>query len=81
MEILFEIFGWIGSFLIVLAYFCVSTKRWDSINPTFQWVNLLGALCLGVNVFYKKSWPAVSLEIIWAAIAVYALMKSKESAK
>ncbi len=67
--------GWIGTFLIVFAYFLVSFKRIGAVDPRYQWMNLIGSAAVGVNVFHQQAWPAVGLEIIWAVIAVLALIK------
>lgn len=74
MILLFEILGWTGMVMIVLAYFGVSTGRLKSDEPFFQWMNLLGSIAIGFNVFAKKAWPAVTLEVVWAGIAGYTLI-------
>ena len=73
MELLIEISGWLGTILIVWAYYLVSVRKLDILDQTYQVLNLVGAFFLGVTVFYKQAWPALALEIIWAAIALYAL--------
>ncbi|MCK9344864.1 MAG: hypothetical protein M0P64_01910 [Candidatus Pacebacteria bacterium] len=75
MEILIQTAGWVGSFLIVLAYFLISYKKIDAGSKAYQAMNLLGALGVGVNVFHQEAWPAVALQVVWGIIAVLALMK------
>jgi len=75
MQIAAEISGWVGMALIVAAYFLISFKRIEAANRGYQLMNLFGAIGLGVNVFYQQSWPALALEIIWGAIALFALFK------
>lgn len=75
MEVLIQTVGWVGSFLIVLAYFLVSYKKVDAGGKTYQAMNLFGALGVGVNVFHQQAWPAVALQVVWGIIAVLALMK------
>lgn len=75
MEVLTNSIGWIGTFLIVLAYFLVSTKRVSGTSKTYQLINLFGAIGVGANVVYQKAWPSVALQIIWAVIAIYSLIK------
>ena len=69
--------GWVGTFLIILAYILVSTKKLEGNSPTYQLINLFGALGVGVSVFYQKAWPALALEIVWAIIAIAILMKRR----
>lgn len=75
MDILTNILGWCGTVLIVLAYYLVSNKKVDSTGALYQWMNLLGAIGIGVNVFYRQAWPSVALEIVWGGIALVALVK------
>ena len=44
MEIFSQILGWIGTFLVVLAYFLVSTKKIEATSKTYQFLNLFGAI-------------------------------------
>ena len=77
MEITSQIIGWIGTFLIVLAYFLVSTKKVDGQSKSYQTLNLLGAIAVGVNVLHQHAWPALALQIIWGVIAIVSLLKTK----
>lgn len=79
MEIFSETIGWIGAFLVVLAFFLVSTKKIKATSKRYQLLNLFGAIGVGVNVFYQQSWPALVLQIIWALIAVYSLIKMSKN--
>jgi len=75
MQIAAQVLGWIGTVLIVVAYFLISFKKIEATDRGYQLMNLFGAVGLGVNVFYQQSWPALVLEIIWGAIAIFALIK------
>ena len=78
MAILINIIGWIGTFLIILAYFLVSNKKVDAGSQTYQTLNLVGAIGVGVNVFYQQAWPAFALQVLWGIIALMALLKTKD---
>ena len=78
MELLSQIIGWVGTFLIVLAYFLVSTKKVSGSSNSYQILNLLGAIAVGVNVFHQQAWPALTLQIIWGIIAIVSLVKTKK---
>lgn len=77
MEILIQIVGWIGTFLIVLAYLLTSNKKVDGSSKIYQTINLLGAIGVGINVFHQKAWPALALQIVWGIIAIVALTKKQ----
>lgn len=78
MEIFSQILGWVGTFLVVLAYFVlVYREEITEHSKSYQLLNLFGAILIGVSVFYKTAWPAFALQIIWALIAIYSLLKIK----
>jgi hypothetical protein len=67
--------GWLGTFLIVLAYFLITFKKIDSANKIYPLLNLFGVMGIGINVFFHKAWPAFVMELVWALIAILALIK------
>ena len=67
--------GWLGTILILVAYYMVSNKKLAADSRAYQILNLVGSIAVGVNVFYQQAWPAVALEVVWCLIAVFALMK------
>lgn len=79
MELFIQIVGWIGTILIVLAYFLVSNQYVNSKSKTYQLVNLFGAIGVGINVFYQEAWPALALQITWAIIALASLIRPKNT--
>ena len=72
-----QIIGWIGTFLVVLAYILISYKKVDGSNRYYQLLNLFGAIAIGINVFYQQAWPALVLQIVWGVIAIIYLVKNK----
>lgn len=76
---IFEIVGWIGTGLILVAYFQVSTKKLEPTSKVYQYLNLFGAVGVGVNSFVHHALPSVGINIVWMLIAIYALVRSKKS--
>ncbi len=76
MEIFSQIVGWVGTLLVVLAYFLVSNNKISAESKKYQLMNLFGAIGIGFNVFYQQAWPAFTLQIIWAIIAIFSIIKS-----
>ncbi len=68
--------GYVGAFLILLAYFMVSHKRWNSRSEVFQLTNAIGAFLLAVNALYMQAYPFLILNTVWLAVALHALFKS-----
>ncbi|MEW5805511.1 MAG: hypothetical protein AB1721_02195 [Patescibacteria group bacterium] len=77
MEILIEIIGWVGSGLIIFAYYLLQTDKIEETNKKYQLLNIFGALFVGLNAFSKNAWPIVFLQLIWILIALKALTKNK----
>lgn len=75
MEIFPHIVGWIGACLVVLAYFLVSYKNIQSDSKAYQWMNLIGAIGVGINASSQEAWPSFVIQIVWGAIAITALAK------
>jgi hypothetical protein len=81
ISLLTQILGWIGMFLILLAYFLVSFNKLKINDARYQIINLAGAAGLGAHVLYQKAWAGVTLEVIWALIAIFALLKTRNFLK
>ncbi len=79
MNSLPEILGWIGASLFVIAYFLISSKKVDSSNAYYHIINLVGAVLVGINVFYQEAWPVLALEVVWGTIALASLLKERKS--
>ena len=74
MEFLTSTAGWIGTGLVVIAYFLVSHNKVSSTGRTYQLLNLFGAIGVGANVLYTHAWPSFALQAIWACISITALI-------
>ncbi len=74
-----EIIGWIGSALVLLAYFLVSSKKISPVSNNYQLMNLFGALGIIINSTVHHALPTVGLNVIWLLIAIYGLVKALQS--
>ena len=69
--------GWIGMIFILVAYYLVSTKKVTGESRFYQLLNFFGAIGIIWNTFTQQAWPAMSLNIVWALIAVKTLLLVK----
>jgi len=69
------IIGWIGSFLILLAYFLNSLGYLDNGSFWYPFINLIGSSFLMFRVYIKKVWSLFVLNLVWFLIAIYSLYK------
>ena len=70
-----DLLGWLGAFLILLAYYLVSSKKVTGDSMSYQMINLLGAIALMINTYAKGAIPSAVLNIIWSAIAIRSLLR------
>jgi hypothetical protein len=74
-EIAVEVAGWSGAALILLAYILLSTRRLTGESPAYHWINLAGAIGFIINGWWHGAIPNAVMNVIWAAVAVYSLMR------
>lgn len=67
-----------GVFLILLAFFLLSTDRLKPDGKVYNILNIAGAVLLGISAYMLNSIPFVILEAIWALAGVYGLFMSKK---
>lgn len=79
MNILIEIIGWIGSFLIVGAFGLNSLNKIASTAISYQLANLFGGICFIIHTLHHHAYPSVFVNTVWVFIAVIAILKAKKS--
>jgi hypothetical protein len=75
MKKIVEIFGWYGMIAILGAYFLISFKILESTSLIFQFLNITGAIGIVAVSLYKKAYQPGVLNIIWAIIALLAILR------
>lgn len=70
-----EIFGWYGAVAIIAAYALVSTGILAGDSFWFQILNLTGSMGILAVSLAKRVFQSVILNIVWSAIAVFALIR------
>ncbi len=73
-KLLIELFGWYGALALVIAYGLVSFSVIAPIDLTYQVLNGTGALGIVLVSLYKKAYQPGVLNIIWASIALMAIL-------
>ena len=75
LDVFMEVAGWIGAILILLGYGLLSAGKLDAKSPTYQWLNVVGALGFIANSSWNGAWPSAALNVIWVGIGVVALAR------
>ena len=77
--ILFDSLGWIGAFLLLLAYALVSFKKLGADSLAYQGLNITASILLAVNTIYHQAYPSSFVNIAWTVIAFFAIVTIKRS--
>jgi hypothetical protein len=75
-EIAVETVGWIGSAMVVAAYFLNMSGKLNANTPVYKWLNIIGSLGLIVLTLYHHAIPSAVVNIIWTVIGIGALFRS-----
>lgn len=71
---IFTVLGWIGMILVLLAYALLSINKIEN-GKLYQLLNFLAATLMAIGLVPTKAWFSFVLQIIWAIIALVALIK------
>jgi hypothetical protein len=73
-SIIFDALGWIGAFLLLLAYAMVSFKKLAADSLAYQGLNVAASILLAVNTIYHGAFPSSFVNIVWTFIAIFAIL-------
>lgn len=73
----FDIVGWIGMILVLLAYVLLSTNKIKN-GILYQSMNLFAGTLMAIGLFPKNAWFSFTLQIIWAIVALVSIIKLKK---
>ena len=70
-----DILGWIGSIILVAAYWLNSKGRINAQTFLYQGMNIGASILLMVNTIYYGAYPSSAVNIIWIVIGAFYLSK------
>lgn len=73
---LFDLVGFIGVLLIVIAYLLLQLDKLPSSSPRYSMLNAAGALLIIVSLTFKFNLSAFIVEVFWFLISLFGLTKS-----
>jgi hypothetical protein len=72
----YDIAGFVGTALIVAAYFA-NQQRWlRSDDWRFPGLNCAGSALILISLYFEWNFPSVVIELFWIAISLWGLIKS-----
>lgn len=79
--LIIDISGWIGSLLLIYAYYSNSRNTMNAQSFTYQLLNVIGSLLLIINTVYYGAYPSAAVNIIWVFIGLHYLTANSKNAK
>ncbi|MBR5647897.1 hypothetical protein IKW73_03140 [Candidatus Saccharibacteria bacterium] len=71
---IFDIIGWIGMVLVLVAYILLSLGKIKN-GYFYQFLNLAAGTLMAIGLFPKNAWFSFTLQIIWGLVAIIAIIK------
>ena len=72
---LFDVAGFVGVFLIVIAYLLLQLDKLPSSSLTFSLLNAAGSLLIILSLLFKFNASAFLIEVFWFLISLLGLSK------
>lgn len=70
-----EVVGWTGTVSLLAGFFANTQGMLSSESPWYLLANLVGAAGVGVHAYRCGSWPTVTVEVLWSAVALLGLVR------
>lgn len=70
----FEVLGWVGAVVVLAGYALFSLGKLPN-GPVYQLANLVGSICISINVASHGALPSTIVNALWAVIAVVVLVR------
>lgn len=75
MDLLIDIFGWVGSVCVLAAYGLNSYQKIKSDSILFYGLNIVGGILLIIYSMQKEAYANTFINVIWVIIAVPGILK------
>ena len=72
---LFDLAGFVGVLLIVIAYLLLQLEKLPSSSLSFSLLNATGSLLIILSLLFKFNLPAFLIEVFWFLISLIGLAR------
>lgn len=82
MDLLFDVIGMTGTFLVVGAFFMLQLERLKASGIGYNLMNLSGAILLLISLCYNFNLASFVIELFWIAaslIGIYKYFKARNA--
>ena len=73
-QLAFDVLGWIGEFLLLLAYAAVSFGKLKADSSAYQYLNIVASVLLLANTLFYGAYPSSFVNGVWTVIALVAIV-------
>jgi predicted membrane protein len=73
---LFDLAGFIGVLLIVIAYLLLQLNKLPSSSPSYSLMNAAGALLVIISLIFDFNFSAFVVEVFWFLISLFGIWRS-----
>jgi len=73
---LFDLVGFIGVLLIVIAYLLLQLDKLPSSSPSYSLLNAAGALLIIISLIFNFNLSAFIVEVFWFFISLFGLTRA-----
>ena len=71
---IFDILGWVGMVLVLVAYILLSTNKIKN-GKLYQTLNLLASTLISIGLLPKNAWFSFALQVALGLIAAFTLAR------
>lgn len=71
----FELCGWVGAILVLVAYYMVTTGKARGDSKPFQLINISGAILLVAYTYNCQAYASMIVNVMWVAIGMGSFIK------
>ena len=71
---IFDVLGWIGMVLVLVAYAMLSTNKINN-GKLYQILNLIASIFMAIGLLPKNAWFSFALQVAWGMIAIVSIIK------
>jgi hypothetical protein len=72
----FDLTGFIGVLLIILAYLLLQLDKLPSTSASYSLLNAAGALLIVISLIFRFNLSAFIVEVFWLLISLFGLTRS-----
>lgn len=77
----FDIVGFVGVTMMVIAYLLLQLNRLSSSAPLYSLLNAVGAFMVIISLIFDFNLPAFLVEMFWLFISLFGLLRPLVSSR